>query len=170
MAIPYTLIRSKRRKKSLSVRVDPSRGVIVSAPYRMPEFFIKKFLEKNAAWITKKQAKPALPPAKRRILDIELEELVRSLVKKHAETLSLHPTAVKFKHVKSYWGSCSRKGGLSFNYRLAYASPLAVEYVVIHELTHLVHKNHSRKFWDTLRNNCPFVKEAKKELRHLVMV
>ena len=51
------------------------------------------------------------------------------------------------KKISSRWGSCSSVGNLNFNYKLVHYSPEVIDYVLIHELAHLVHLNHSDKFW-----------------------
>jgi predicted metal-dependent hydrolase len=53
---------------------------------------------------------------------------------------------------RTLWGSCSRRGNLSFSWRLVMAPPQALEYVVAHELAHLKELNHSRRFWMLLQS------------------
>ena len=53
------------------------------------------------------------------------------------------------------WGSCSSTGCLSFNYRLIMAPPAVLDYVVIHELAHRCHLNHSERFWALVASHCP---------------
>lgn len=66
---------------------------------------------------------------------------------------------------KSRWGSCSSRGTLSFNYRLMFAPPSVLDYVVVHELCHLTHMNHSRDFWDMVARVMPEYKTYKQWLR-----
>lgn len=66
---------------------------------------------------------------------------------------------------KSRWGSCSSRGTLSFNYRLIFAPPRVLDYVVVHELCHLTHMNHSKNFWNLVAQVMPDYKQHKKWLR-----
>ena len=65
-----------------------------------------------------------------------------------SEACDLHPHSVSVKSYKARWGSCSSKGDINFNWQLIQAPQVIVDYVIIHELCHLTHHNHSRSFWD----------------------
>ena len=62
------------------------------------------------------------------------------------------------------WGSCSGRGTINFSWRLMAMPPEVIDYVVIHELAHLAHHNHSPKFWDLVGRFCPDFKLSKKWL------
>ena len=66
---------------------------------------------------------------------------------------------------KTRWGSCSSTGTLSFNYRLMFAPPKILDYVVVHELCHLTHMNHSKEFWNMVALYMPDYKEHRQWLR-----
>lgn len=74
-------------------------------------------------------------------------------------------TAITVRDQKSRWGSCSSRGTLSFNYRLIFAPPVILDYVVVHELCHLTHMNHSSDFWDMVASVMPEYREYRKWLR-----
>lgn len=66
---------------------------------------------------------------------------------------------------KTRWGSCSSRGTLSFNYRLIFAPPAVLDYVVVHELCHLTHMNHSKDFWGLVASVMPDYAVHRKWLR-----
>lgn len=79
--------------------------------------------------------------------------------------MGLRPAAVSFRSQKSRWGSCSSRGRISLNWKLI-AAPLEVlDYVVIHELSHLVHRNHSPRFWSLVRQFVSDLESKKQWLR-----
>lgn len=74
------------------------------------------------------------------------------------------PKKLRVSSAKSRWGSCTAKGVISLHHRLFQLSPLALEYVVVHELAHLVHMNHSSQFWNEVQRLMPTYKEGNKKL------
>lgn len=76
-----------------------------------------------------------------------------------------HYTSITVRDQKSRWGSCSSRGTLSFNYRLIFAPPIILDYVVVHELCHLTHMNHSKDFWSMVASVMPAYKEHRLWLR-----
>lgn len=74
-------------------------------------------------------------------------------------------TSVTVRDQKTRWGSCSSRGTLSFNYRLIFAPPVILDYVVVHELCHLTHMNHSTDFWNMVAEIMPEHKLYRKWLR-----
>lgn len=76
-----------------------------------------------------------------------------------------HYTSITVRDQKTRWGSCSSRGTLSFNYRLIFAPPVILDYVVVHELCHLTHMNHSKDFWDMVAGIMPEHKTYRRWLR-----
>lgn len=66
-----------------------------------------------------------------------------------------HYTRITIRGQKTRWGSCSSRGTLSFNWRLMLAPPRVLDYVVVHELCHLTHMNHSPDFWAQVEKVMP---------------
>lgn len=90
------------------------------------------------------------------------KELIPKLVEKYSLNMSLYSTSVKFRKNKNTWGSCNYKNGLNFNILLLKYPIEIIEYVVIHELAHIRHKNHSKEFWNLVEVYCPDYKKRMK--------
>jgi len=71
---------------------------------------------------------------------------------------------IRFRRMKRCWGSCSNKNIIVFNTELIKASFYCMDYVVIHELCHLIHHSHNKKFYSLLQSKMPDWKERKKQL------
>ncbi len=150
-------------------------SVIVRAPYRAKRAEIDEFLAEKSDWIEKNLLKM------RKRLDAldDTEKLTRSEVRKLAEeALAYIPPRVLYfarimgvrygivtiRNQKTRWGSCSTKGNLNFNCLLMLLPEEVRDYVIIHELCHIIEPNHSRAFWDQVGRYCPDYKEMKKYL------
>ena len=72
---------------------------------------------------------------------------------------------VSIKDQKTCWGSCSRKGNLNFNYKLLFLPEHLQDYVIVHELAHLVELSHSRRFWAVVAGVLPDWRVRRRELR-----
>ena len=72
---------------------------------------------------------------------------------------------ISIKNQKTRWGSCSGKGNLNFNYKIALIPEKLAEYIVVHEICHLGELNHSKRFWDLVAKTIPEHKANRKELR-----
>ena len=86
-----------------------------------------------------------------------------------AEKMSVEPSVIKINNAKNRWGSCSAKKSINYSWRLIMADDDVIDYVIVHELAHLIEMNHSKKFWDIVKNILPDYKERRvclKELQH----
>ncbi len=92
-------------------------------------------------------------------------ELINARAAHWAAALGLRYNRVSVRAQRTLWGSCSRRGNLNFNWRLAGAPPEALDYVVIHELCHLREMNHSRRFWAHVAAACPDYRQRRRWLR-----
>jgi len=84
-----------------------------------------------------------------------------------SKQMSVTPTAVKISNAKSRWGSCSSKGSLNFSWRLIMADSDVVNYLVVHELAHIIELNHSKNFWAIVEKILPDYPAREKTLREL---
>ncbi len=82
-----------------------------------------------------------------------------------AAQIGKQPTKTRITQARTRWGSCSSKGSIAFNWRLAMAPPEIVDYIIVHELAHLIHPNHSRAFWDEVARILPDYKARKQWLK-----
>lgn len=94
-------------------------------------------------------------------------ELLPPMVDELAGQSGYRPGHITIRNQRSRWGSCSARGNLSLNARLLLASPQACRYVLIHELVHLDHPDHSRAFWKKVAGLAPDYRAASRELREL---
>ncbi|MFA6393205.1 MAG: M48 family metallopeptidase [Candidatus Paceibacterota bacterium] len=72
---------------------------------------------------------------------------------------------VAIRNQKTRWGSCSKKGNLNFNYKIALITQKQSDYIIVHELCHLKEFNHSGRFWDLVEKTVPDYKEIRNSLR-----
>ncbi len=79
--------------------------------------------------------------------------------------MNLKPSNVKFNQPKSRWGSCSSQGVINLNWKLIVFKPEIIDYVIVHELSHLKHMNHSPSFWGLVAEFCPDYKILRTDLR-----
>lgn len=96
------------------------------------------------------------------------EEDVRSRVEYfHAQHVSTPLGGVRLRSMKSSWGTCSRQGVVTLAHRLLLLPEDLVDYVIAHELAHLIEFNHSPRFWEVVASMCPDYRERRKKLREV---
>jgi len=104
----------------------------------------------------------------RRVADYlkkEAKAEIGALVEKHAQTVKRPVKSIRYKDTVSRWGSCSSEGNLSFSWRIMMAPRPVIDYLVAHEVAHLVHMNHGPKFWALCEELCPDTKRCKAWLK-----
>jgi predicted metal-dependent hydrolase len=79
--------------------------------------------------------------------------------------MNLNFNRLTVKNLSSKWGSCSSKRNLNFNWHVIHLRQTVIEYLIIHELCHLVHLNHSDAFWNLVQRYCPDYLNMERELR-----
>ena len=92
----------------------------------------------------------------------EIIKYLPNLVEEYSRKMNLFPASISYRKNKRTWGSCNYKNGLNFNILLMKFPIELMEYVVIHELAHIEHKNHSKRFWDLVEAYCPDYKQREK--------
>lgn len=96
----------------------------------------------------------------------QAETLLIARTQQIAQQTKLFPKHVQIKSYKSRWGSCNIRGEIQLNWQLVQASPIIVDYVIIHELCHLQQHNHSKAFWSLVEQFDPDFKEHRRWLKH----
>ena len=95
----------------------------------------------------------------------EASELIPALVEHWASEMKLTPNRISFRKTKRQWGSCSRKNDLSFN-TMTMKLPLdVIQYIIVHELAHIEHKHHQKKFWSLVQKHMPNYKQHVAKLK-----
>jgi len=84
-----------------------------------------------------------------------------------ASTMAVKPVSIKINNAKKRWGSCGADGKINYAWRLIMADDNIIDYVIVHELAHLVEMNHSKRFWAIVYKYIPDFKECRKRLRAL---
>ncbi|MDO8530527.1 MAG: M48 family metallopeptidase [bacterium] len=106
-----------------------------------------------------------------RVNYLKYKEAARELVKRRLEYYNrlyqFKIGRVSIKNHKSRWGSCSKKGNLNFNYKLALLPPEMADYVIVHELCHLGEFNHSKNFWKLVAMSIPDYLEIKNKFKKI---
>ncbi len=95
----------------------------------------------------------------------EAARLINERTDKLSSQMGISYKRIVIRGQKTRWGSCSRKKNLSFNWKLIMAPQPVLDYVIIHELTHLKEMNHSKRFWELVAQYCPGWREHKKWLK-----
>lgn len=160
-------------RKTLAIEITRDGVLLVRAPVGTPERKIKKALTEHSAWIEK-----TLEKQKERLKNRPepTEEEVSALIQKAKEILppkvayfsrlmGVTPTRLTITRARTRFGSCSGKNAISFScYLLAYPEE-AIDYVVVHELSHIRHHDHSPAFWAEVEKYMPDYRERKKLLK-----
>jgi len=106
--------------------------------------------------------KKFLPQAKRHLTFWYKDKALGKIIERinyYAAITQLQYNGVKITNAERSWGSCSTKGSINISWRLIMAPPSILDYVIVHELVHLVERNHSKSFWDRLQKILPDYKE-----------
>lgn len=89
----------------------------------------------------------------------KLKEKIKPLIKRYKEQLGVSPNDVKVMELKNRWASCSAKGNINFHWKCAMAPMDVLQYIIVHELAHLIHLNHTTEFWNEVDKVLPKYEE-----------
>lgn len=175
--LPYTVKYSNR--KSFSISISPDEGLVLRVPLRTPDREIQHILLEKQHWIItrylemqeKEKNRPVsdLTDAQRTALEKRYINAAKEYFPKRVSYFQQFTggtyNRITIRDQKTRWGSCSARGTLSFNWRLMLAPPAILDYVVVHELCHLTHMDHSPAFWQAVGEVYPDYSTARKWLK-----
>lgn len=156
ISAPVHIIRSNR--KTLGVQVNADGLIIVRSPLRLSESYIGNFLKEKTEWIARHIVLVKEESKKRsdiqKFTRDEIEDMgqkalkiIPERVKHYAEIIGVTYGNITIRNQKTRWGSCSSKGNLNFNCLLVLTPLEVLDSVVVHELCHRRHMNHSKDFY-----------------------
>lgn len=165
----FKLIRSDRKTVGISVGADGT--VTVRAPRRMAYDDVRSIVEKHTLWIKKKkeqrrvESKRALTEEDKAILRRLCERVALPRLRYYAELTGLNPSKVRVSSAEKRFGSCSAKGSISISFYAMLCREEALDLILVHELCHLRHMDHSERFYSLLSKYLPDHGVRKKLLR-----
>lgn len=131
---------------------------------------VTDLLRRHKLWIEKRRA--VMSSLQSGLLSLversetQFLDLVHQHIKSSVEIIKKQPTRLRFRMMKSRWGSCKRTGEITLSKKLLQVPDELVGYVVHHEVCHLVQMNHGPKFWQLMALRFPDYKQHKKQLNH----
>lgn len=169
-------IKKNSRARRMRVAVYCDGSVVATAPPCLSQNFIENWIHQKADWILgkikyfeKKGLRPI--PTSSRGEYKKFKETARRIAKERLEYFSkiygIQYNKISIRNQKTRWGSCSVKGNLNFNYKIALLPPESADYIIVHELCHLRHFNHSQDFWQLVSQAIPDYKRIRREIRKL---
>lgn len=168
-------IKKYKRARYIRISVKPGGRVVVTIPWRTPKYVAVQFVEKQRAWVEQARAKMLVRPTPASFGTREeyakykrqAKALITSRLAELNRQYNFAYKKVSIRSQKTRWGSCSKSGTLSFNYRLLFVDPAIRDYVLVHELCHTRQMNHSARFWALVSQVIPHYKQYRAALRSL---
>lgn len=172
--LAYTLRKSKRARR-MRIAVYTDSAIVVTTPFSLQQTIIEQFIREKSGWLISKIA--FFKQFKgRSIFSNNKKDYLKH--KESAYTLAIERVnhfnkiynfkfnKINIKNQKTRWGSCSRKGNLNFNYKIALLPRRIADYIIVHEVCHLGEFNHSKKFWKLVEKAIPNYTQIRDELKN----
>lgn len=167
----YRIIRSGRRTAALEL--TRQMELVVRVPQGMPDAAVRRFVEEHREWIGKAAEKQRARLERHPEPTAEEAAALRALAWKvlpakaayYAGQMGVTPSALHITSARTRFGSCSGKNSISFSWRLMQYPEAAIDYVVVHELAHIRHHNHSAAFYSFVEKILPDYRERARLLR-----
>lgn len=165
------IVRRNALASHVRFSVSTSGRLAMTVPKNTPQFLIKRYLNINRAMIREKL--PLEDPKLQRTRDYQKKVLTKKAreylpyrLEYLANLYGYHYEKCKLSHAGTRWGSCSSKGTITLNIGLMQIPSKLRDYVIIHELAHLNHLDHSAEFWAEVGTHDPLYKTHDKKLKH----
>ena len=167
----YTVIRSRRR--TIALEITRQGTALVRAPLHAADADIARFVSSHRAWLDKHlaarqsymAAHPEPSAEQAALWRRQAAEQLPPLVRLWAQRMGVQPAGITITAARTRFGSCSGKNRLSFSLYLMAYPPDAIEYVVVHELAHIRHHDHSPAFYREVETYLPDWKRRRDLLR-----
>jgi len=167
----------KKNKKNISLQVKPNLDIILSIPIRTPYSYGLEIIKEKMKWIESKVQKYSTYTPSDGVhylgtlyshdainsmiiqdlnttipleewYSLKLKDILDKKVKKLSQLMGVFPKKIRIKTLKSAWGICYSSGTITFNLNLIKVPLELIDYLVIHELGHFKHPNHSKEYWN----------------------
>lgn len=174
--ISYNL-RKNRKAKRLKLTIYCDGNFAVSAPSSLTLTAIENYILQKSNWVLsklkifKRKAESGIfrktsasdyPKLKKIAL-----ELAQKKVAEFNQWYNLRYHRISIRNQKTRWGSCSKLGNLSYNYKIILLPERLTDYIIVHEMCHLKEFNHSRRFWDLVAQTLSDFKQRRKEIKDI---
>lgn len=167
----YTLIRARRR--TMSLQLDCEGKAVVRAPYGVKKEYIDRFVAEHEGWLERARAKqaarrlahPEPTDSERAALIARAKDYLPRRTAHWSAVMELVPSDIKITSARTRFGSCSSKNSICFSWRLMLYPPEAIDYVIVHELAHIRHRDHSPAFYALIEQYLPDWKARMKLLK-----
>lgn len=171
MKIDYTLIRSGR--KTVAVYVTEKLEVIVRAPLFLSSPQADKIVASAEGWIEKQLARQrekkasgaVLSPEQKQALRLAAQSFLPGRAAYFSGLMNAVPSGIKITSAEKRWGSCGPKNSICFSYRVMLLPKDAIDYIIVHELAHIRHKNHGPGFYAEISKYLPDYKRRIKLIK-----
>ncbi|MDK2864732.1 MAG: hypothetical protein PWP37_924 [Thermotogota bacterium] len=167
LPLPVEILHREVKSPRLFIRPD---RVVVILPSGYDAKFANLMLERHRRWIMKKHA--TLKKASEVYVKLMLEnrnmedfkKIVYDLVEKYSKELKVKPRKIFFRKMKTRWGSCSGRNNITINSLLRFLPDELIEYIIYHEMCHILEKNHGKTFWRMVHQKFPDSEDKKLKL------
>jgi len=148
------------RGRRYALKVTKSKTKLPSLDFKK-----SKFLAVVPSQFTEDQYASLLRPLFIQFYKRKAEQIINERIKKYLKYFKKEPKNILVTELKNKWGSCSKNNRIRYNWRIVLANMSIIDYIIVHELCHLVQKNHSNKYWKEVKRILPDYEKSRAWLR-----